>query len=92
MFYFSNSSLNLISLALLNNNKIFNDNENETLYNVYTKKILAQAKKWNNNFFFQFLNFSNAAINFVKRLDKIYQLPTFIYQIMLRSAKQILLI
>lgn len=45
VFYFPSSPSNLISLALLNNSGIFYNNENETLYNIYIKKVLAKAKK-----------------------------------------------
>ncbi len=73
VLFLPNSSSNLVSLALLNNNGIFHDNENETLYNVDTKEVSAQAKRWNNSFLLQSLNLSNAAVSLTKKLDKTYQ-------------------
>lgn len=90
VFYLPSSPSNLVSLALLNNSGIFHDNENETLYDVRTKEVLAQAKRWNNSFLLQPLNLSDAAVSLVKRLDKMYQWPTLIHQTMLGSAKQTL--
>ena len=43
MFYFPNSPCNLLSLGLLNNSGIYYDNENETLYKIHSRQILAQA-------------------------------------------------
>lgn len=45
VFFMPSSLSNLVSLVLLNNEKIFYNNKNITLYNINTKKILAQAKK-----------------------------------------------
>lgn len=90
VFYLPSSPSNLVSLALLNNSGIFHDNENETLYDVRTKEVLAQAKRWNNSFLLQPLNLSDAAVSLVKRLDKIYQSPTLVHQTMLGSTKQTL--
>lgn len=61
-----------MSLALLNNYKIFYNNKNEILYNLKTKKVLAQVKQWDNSFFFQPLNLSNLVVILVKNLDKTY--------------------
>lgn len=43
MYYFLNSLCNLVSLSFLNNNGIYYDNKNKTLYKVKTRQILAQA-------------------------------------------------
>lgn len=43
IYYLSNRPCNLVSLGLLNNSGIYHDNENETLYKVQTRPILAQA-------------------------------------------------
>lgn len=40
VYYLPSSTSNLVSLALLNDNKIYLDNENETLYDGDTKEIL----------------------------------------------------
>ncbi len=45
VFFLPSSPYNLVSLALLNNHKIFYDNENETLYDLETKEVLVQAKQ-----------------------------------------------
>ncbi len=44
VFFPPSSPCNLVSLALLNNHKIFHDNENETLHDLETKEVFAQAK------------------------------------------------
>lgn len=45
VYYFSNNPCNYISLGLLNNSGILHNNENKTLYQLGSKKILAQARK-----------------------------------------------
>lgn len=92
VFFLPSSPSNLVSLVLLNNTGIFHNNENETFYDIRTKEVLAQAKRWNNSFSLQPLNLSDAAVNLVKRVDKMYQWPTFVHQTRLGSAKQTLLI
>lgn len=39
VFFLLSSPCNFVSLALLNNYKIFYDNKNKTLYNLKTKKV-----------------------------------------------------
>ncbi len=73
VFNLSNRLSNLVSWTLLNNSDILYNNKNKTLYNVCSKEILAQAKKWNNRLLFQPLNLLDTAISLLKRLDKIYQ-------------------
>lgn len=90
VFFLPSSPSNLFSLALLNNHGIFHDNANETLYDLKTKEVLAQAKRWNNSFLLQTLNLSDAAVNLVKTLDETYQWPTLVHQTRLGSAKETL--
>lgn len=90
VFFLPSSPSNLVSLALLNNGGIFHDNENETLYDVDTKEVLSQAKRWNNSFLLQPLNLSDAAVRLTKRQDKSYQWPTLVHQTKLGTAKQTL--
>lgn len=45
MYYLPNSPCNLVSLACLNDNDIYYDNKNETLYHCITQRVLAQAKR-----------------------------------------------
>ena len=45
VFCLLSSLSNFVNLALLNNIRIFYDNENKTLYNVHTKEILAYTKR-----------------------------------------------
>lgn len=90
VFFLPSSPCNLVSLALLNNHKIFYNNKNETFYDLETKEVLTQAKRWNNSFFLQPLNLSNAAVKLVKNLDETYQWPNMACQTRLNSAIQIL--
>lgn len=58
VYFFPSSSSNLVSLALLNDNKIYLDNKNETLYNSDTKEILASTQRWKKSFLLKLLNLS----------------------------------
>lgn len=44
IFFLLSSHCNHVSLALLNNHNIFNDNENKVLVDLKTKEVFAQAK------------------------------------------------
>lgn len=88
VFFLTSSPCNLVSLALLNNHNIFHDNKNETLHDLESKKVLAQAKRWNNSFLLQPLNLSDAAVNLVKTLEDMYQWPKMVCRTRLESAKQ----
>lgn len=44
LFFLPSSPSYLVSLALLNNHNIFHNNENETLFDLRTKEVLAQAQ------------------------------------------------
>ena len=70
--------------------RIFLENENETLYDVDTKEVLAQTKRWNNSFLLHSLNLSDAAVHLTKRQDKTYQWPILVHQTKLGTAKQTL--
>lgn len=75
-FYYLLSSLyNLVSLELLNNNRILDDNENKTLYQLKSKKVLAQTKKQRNSYLLKPLNLSDKAIFLVKINNKMYEWP-----------------
>ena len=41
VFYLPSSRCNLLSLGFLNNSGIYYDNENETLYKIHSRQILA---------------------------------------------------
>lgn len=79
MFFLPSSQSNLVNLAPLNNCRIFQNKENKTLYNIYLKEILAQAKQWNNSFLFQPLKLVDVAMSLVTRLDKVYQRPILVH-------------
>lgn len=71
--YLPSSPCNLVSLALLNNNGIFHDNEHETLYQVQTKRVLTQAKRWKNSYLLRPLSLSDAAVQLLKIDDETYE-------------------
>lgn len=75
VYYLPSSPCNLVSLALLNNNGIFHDNEHETQYQVQTKRVLAQAKRWKNSYLLRPLNLSDAAVQPLKIDDETYEWP-----------------
>ncbi len=45
VYYLPNNQCNLVSLGLLNDSRIFPDNENETLYQVKSMQTLTQAQR-----------------------------------------------
>ncbi len=45
VYYFFNSLCNLVSFGFLNKSGIFDDNENETLYQIKSKQTLAQGQR-----------------------------------------------
>lgn len=75
VYYLPSSPCNLVSLALLNNSGIFHDNEHETLYQVQTKRILAEAKRWKNSYLLRPLNLSDAAVQLLRVDDETYEWP-----------------
>lgn len=75
VYYLPNSPCNLVSLGLLNDSGIFHDNENETLYQVRSKKPLAQAQRWRNSYLLKPLNLSDGAVNLLRIDDVTYQWP-----------------
>lgn len=62
MYYLLSSPSNFVSLALLNNNKIYYDNKNEIFYDSDTKEILVSTQLWRKNFFLKLLNLFNVAV------------------------------
>lgn len=75
VFYLPNSPCNLLSLGLLNNSGIYHDNENETLYEIHTRQILAQAQRWRNSYLLKPLNLSDGAVNLLRVDNATYQGP-----------------
>lgn len=63
IFYLPNNSLNLISLDLLNNTRIYYHNKDQILYNQNTQKIPTFAKKYKTSFLLHSHNLSLIAIN-----------------------------
>ena len=45
VYYLLNSLCNLVNLGLLNNNGIFHNNKHKNLYQITSKRVLAQAKR-----------------------------------------------
>lgn len=75
-YYLPHSSCNLASLDRLNSHDIYHDNENETLYHVKTRKILAHAERWKNSYFLTLLNLSDSATQLCKSdHGDVYQSP-----------------
>lgn len=79
VYYLPSSPSNLVSLALLNDNKIYLDNENETLYDSKTKEILASTQRWRKSFLLKLLNLSDAAVHLTRADERVYQGP-HVYQ------------
>lgn len=75
VYYFPSSPCNLVSLGLLNDSGILHDNENETLYQLGSKRVLAQARRWRNSYLLKPLNLFDAAVFLVKIDDKTYEWP-----------------
>lgn len=65
VYFLPHSPSNLVSLGRLNSNHIFHDNENETLYHVKTRKILAHAQRWKNSYLLTPLNLTDSAVQLV---------------------------
>lgn len=75
VYYLPSNPCNLVSLGLLNDSRIFHDNRNETLYQLGSKRVLAQARRWKNSYLLKPLNFSDAVVFLVKIGDEIYEWP-----------------
>ncbi len=75
VFYIPNSPCNLVSLGLLNDSEIFHDNENETVYQIRSKKTLAQAQRWRNSYLLKPLNLSDGGVKLLRINDLTYQWP-----------------
>lgn len=81
VYYLPSSPSNLVSLALLNDNKIYLDNKNETLYDIETKEILASTQLWKKSFLLKLLNLSDVAVHLTQADKGVYQGP-YVYQTM----------
>lgn len=73
VYYLLNSPCNLVSLGLLNNSGIFHNNERKNLYEVISKRVLAQAKRWRNSYLLQPLNLTDGAVHLLRVDAKTYQ-------------------
>lgn len=62
-----------MSLGLLNNSGIFHNNERENLYEVISKRVLAQAKRWRNSYLLQPLNLTDGAVHLLRVDAETYQ-------------------
>lgn len=69
IFYLPYNPLNLVSLGLLNNVRIFYHNKDQILYNQKTQKVFAFAKYYNISFFLYPLNLSIVAVSLLKYND-----------------------
>lgn len=69
IFYLLYSLLNLISLGLLNNVRIFYHNKNQILYNQKTQKVFAFVEYYNISFLLHPLNLSIVAVSPFKHND-----------------------
>lgn len=75
VYYRPSSLCNLVSLGLLNNSGIYHDNGKETLYQLGSNRVLAQARRWRNSYLLKPLNLSEAAVLLPKIDDKTYEWP-----------------
>ena len=75
VYYLPSSPCNLVSLGLLNDSEIFHDNGNETLYQLESNRVLAQARRWRNSYLLQPLNLLEAAVFLDKIDDETYEWP-----------------
>lgn len=73
VYYLPNSPCNLVSLGLLNNNGIFHNNEHENLYQITSKRVLAQVKCWRNSYLLRPLNLPDGAVHLLKVDADTYQ-------------------
>ena len=73
VYYLPSSPCNLVSLGLLNDSGIFHDNGNETLYQLGSNRVLAQARQWRNSYLLKPLNLSDAAVFLAKIDDETYE-------------------
>lgn len=73
VYYLPNSPCNLVNLELLNNCEIFYDNENKTLYQLESKRVLVQVRQWRNSYLLKPLNLSDAVVFLVRIGDETYK-------------------
>lgn len=76
VYYLPKSPCNLVSLGLLNDSGIYCDNESETLYEISTRRTLAQAQRWRNSYLLEPLNLSDGAVKILRVDDLTYRWPT----------------
>lgn len=74
VFYLPYSPSNLISLGLSNDAGIFHHNEDQTLYDLETRKTLAFAERYKTSFLLHPLNLSVAAVSLLRNND-VYEEP-----------------
>ena len=77
VYYLPNTPCNLVSLGLLNNNGIFHNNEYKNLYQITSKRVIAQAKRWRNSYLLRFLNLPDGAIHLLRVDADTYQWPLY---------------
>lgn len=75
VFYLPNSHCNLVSLGRLNNSRTFHINEDEDLYHVESRHVLAQASQGNNSYLLRPLNLSDFAVYLTHIAENTYKWP-----------------
>ncbi len=73
VYYFPNSSSNLISLSLLNDADIYYDNEQQVQYDKASQRPLAFTQRWERSFLLHPLNLSVSAANLLKTKGNLYK-------------------
>lgn len=89
VYYLPNSPCNLVNLRLFNNSGVYHDNIYKSLYQVGSKKILAQAKRWRNSFLLYPLNLSDGAVHLLKVDTDTYH-PFYVFQMSISSLSALL--
>lgn len=73
VYHLPKSFYNLVCFGLLNNSAIFYKNELKNLYQIISKRVLAQAKRYRNSYLLRLLNSSNNVIYLLKIDANTYQ-------------------
>lgn len=92
VYYFPSNACNLMSLRLLNNSKIYYNNQNKTLYQLRSNRLLAQARHWRNSHCFKPLNLLDSIVFLSKIDDKTSEQLSYIFFNLLSSSTFLLLI
>lgn len=79
VYYLPSSPSNLVSLVLLNDNKIYLNNKNKTFYDSKIKEILASTQRWRKSFLLKLLNPSDATMHLTRANERVYQ-GSHVYQ------------